>query len=370
MRIGMRTKFLPTQIRAHCLWIILLIVMSGWLYTPADAQEETVIKVVSAESRPFFFSADAESSYTGFMFELWEVIAMQLGVEYEVTLADTFADVLESVQMGVADIAVLDISISAEREAQMDFSHVVLNDGYQIITPVGNAGNPNLVTILAGTTVFRLLGVVLPMMLVVAHFMWLIERHNNEEFDKRYPQGVWDALWWACVTMTGVGYGNQEPRRAIGRILAIVWMFISIIVVSLFVAEMTTALTVSRLDSGISSPSDLDGLRVATYADSVYQTFVETLPVQVILFEDEDELFTALAENQVDAAIVGATRAAYYIIHQGDGRIQLAGNAFFADTIAFAFPQNSPYRERVNTALLQMRESGQYAEIYARWFGE
>lgn len=366
----MKTKFFPTQIRTTYLWAVLLIVIGGWSYIPATAQEETVLKVVSVESPPFFFSTETDAIYTGFMAELWEVIAAQVGFEYEVTLADTFADVLESVRRGDADIAVLDISISAEREAEMDFSHAVLNDGYQIITPVGNAGTPNLVRLLGSTTVFRLLGVVLPLLLVVAHFMWLIERHNNEEFDKRYPQGVWDAFWWACVTMTGVGYGNQEPRRPIGRILAIIWMFTGIIVVSLFVAEMTTALTVSRLDSGINSPSDLDGLRVATYADSVYQTFVETLPVQVVLFEDDNELYNALADNQVDAAIVGATRAAYYIINEGNGRIQLAGNAFFADTIAFAFPQDSPYRERVNTALLQMRESGQYAEIYARWFGE
>lgn len=350
---------------------IVLTILGGWVWflcTPAYAQEDVVLRVVSTESPPFFFSE--ETQHTGFLAELWEIVAEQMGVEYEVVLVDTFTDVLDAVQNGDADIAVLDISISAEREAQMDFSHPVLNDGYQIIVPTSQSEAPNILSILAGTSVFRLLGVVLLMLLVIAHLIWLIERHNNnEEFDTRYVQGVWDGFWWACVTMTGVGYGGQEPRRVFGRIIAIFWMFTGIIIVSLLAAEMTTALTVSQLNSGINSPDDLQGLRVATYTNSVYQPFVENMPVQVVLFEG-NELFEYVAEGQVDAAIVSATQAAYYIATEGNGRVQLAGNSFFADTLAFALPNNSPHLENINTALLQVRESGQYGTLYDQWFGE
>ena len=61
-----------------------------------------------------------------------------------------------------------------------------------------------------------------------------------------------DALWWAVVTMTTVGYGDFTPVSAAGRAIAVVLMVVGIAllgVITASVASWFVTLTNSRNDS-------------------------------------------------------------------------------------------------------------------------
>jgi voltage-gated potassium channel len=47
---------------------------------------------------------------------------------------------------------------------------------------------------------------------------------------------IWDGIWWAFGTVSTVGYGDLIPKTTIGRILAIVLMFVGIGFVALLTA--------------------------------------------------------------------------------------------------------------------------------------
>ena len=49
-----------------------------------------------------------------------------------------------------------------------------------------------------------------------------------------------DALWWAVVTVTTVGYGDVSPQTAEGRLIAVVLMFVGIGVISAFTATIAS----------------------------------------------------------------------------------------------------------------------------------
>lgn len=51
---------------------------------------------------------------------------------------------------------------------------------------------------------------------------------------------VGDALWWAVVTVTTVGYGDVSPQTAEGRLIAVVLMFVGIGVISAFTATIAS----------------------------------------------------------------------------------------------------------------------------------
>jgi voltage-gated potassium channel len=52
-----------------------------------------------------------------------------------------------------------------------------------------------------------------------------------------------DSLWWACVTMTSVGYGDYVPITIHGRILAVLLMFGGLAIIGVATATIISYLT-------------------------------------------------------------------------------------------------------------------------------
>lgn len=53
------------------------------------------------------------------------------------------------------------------------------------------------------------------------------------------------------VTMTTVGYGVKAPRTPGGRIVALIWMFANIFLVTVSTAAITSSLTVGELSGKV-----------------------------------------------------------------------------------------------------------------------
>lgn len=59
-----------------------------------------------------------------------------------------------------------------------------------------------------------------------------------------------DALWWCVATVTTVGYGDVVPVTSIGRIVALVYMFFGIILISTTLAVISNTFYKKRFEKG------------------------------------------------------------------------------------------------------------------------
>ena len=346
---------------------VLMVLVTGQAVSAQD--DAPMLTAVWWEFDPFIIPQQGE--LVGFGVELLDAIAADMGVSirYRQTEA-TFAEMLNIMERGEADVTLAPFFQVADREQVMDFSHTALNSGSQIVVPVSTDPLPNIGRILLNTSFIRILGIGLLILIGVAHVVWLVERRQNQpDFHPSYLRGVWDGFWWACVTITTVGYGDTAPKGVLGRLVALVWMFAGLFLVTLFIAEITTALTINRLEGTITSPDDLRNVVVATVADTAFETYLEGLGIAPILYDTLPELLSGLETGAVEAVVLEVNAARHYVLTAGRNTAQLAGPVFQPREMAYAFPTNSPYRERFNQALLRLKEDGRYAVIYRKWFG-
>ncbi|XP_066025124.1 uncharacterized protein [Pocillopora verrucosa] len=99
-----------------------------------------------------------------------------------------------------------------------------------------------------------LLAVTLVLTAISGVVMWALDTYwNSEEFPRSFIKGSWDGFWWSFISMTTVGYGDKSPKSLPARIFSIVWILVGLIVMAIFTANVTSALTALSLENKTSS---------------------------------------------------------------------------------------------------------------------
>ena len=347
---------------------LISLTLIGLIQIPVESK---TVRVATKSFAPFAFIK--EGQYIGFSIDLWREIAKELDLEYEVYGEKTVIDLLDAVSSKNTDVAIAGITITAEREQNVDFSHSFFESGLQILVPVNPPSSPvnTFLWLIFSPILLETIAVLILVIIISAHLLWFFERKSNPDmFPKEYLAGVWEACWWSVVTVVTVGYGDKAPTGVAGRIIATIWMFTGVLLISYFTASVSSALTVQQLESSITGPESLDGKTVATVKGSTAAQYLADRPIRKIEFELVEEAFESLEESQVDAVVYDAPVLQNYAVNQGVGKVRVVGSMFEKQNYGIALKPDSPYREPINRALLKLIENGTYERIYEKWFGE
>jgi polar amino acid transport system substrate-binding protein len=362
---------MPARAIASSLRKLLIVSLLLCCAAPAFGQpKEEKLRIATRLVRPFVY--EQQGQLTGFSVELWQEIARQMNARYEFVVKPTVRDLLEAVKSKEAALGIAAISITAEREVDFDFSQPMFDAGLQILIPAegsrGGLVEAIVANLLSTTVLLYVLGVAL-ILLLMAHLVWIFERRNPTGMltHREYFPGIFEACWWAASTLAT--QADQMPRAAMARIIAVAWMFMSVVFIAYFTAAVTSSLTVQQLRGDINGPEDLPGKRVASIKGSTSAEYLRQHSVEPVEFTRMEEAYQALLDRSVDAVVYDAPVLLYYAAHGGKGKVQTTGTLFRRENYGIVFPSNSRYRKPVNEALLKLKENGIYDRLYAKWFG-
>lgn len=345
-----------------------ILTLSGHDVLAQDEETAGPIQVVTKDIEPFVFVAGENVS--GFSIDLWEALAQEIGLAYEYKIVETVQEQLEAVANNEADLAIAAITITEEREKSVDFSHKYFVSGLGILTNINQEHSLRDALLAAlSPTILRLLVGLFLTIVIAGHIIWLIERRRNPEFPHTYLQGVWEGIWWAAVTVTSVGYGDKVPIHRLGRIVAIIWMLISLFLIANFTANVTSELTFQRLQGVIQGPEDLFGKHVTTVAGTTADEWLIDHGIRHSTVESIDDAYALLDAREVQAIVYDYPVLLYRLSQYPHRDYTIPGGPFYNEEYGIAFPEGSPLREDINRALLRLVENGTYDQIYARWYG-
>jgi polar amino acid transport system substrate-binding protein len=310
---------------------------------------------------------------SGFSIELWEKIAEKLKLQTSYQIAPDVRSLLDDVRAGKADIGVAAISITAGREQEFDFSQPILNAGLQIMVRgrgPETESSPlwDLLGLLFSSTILVWLGIAVLLIIVPAHIVWYLERRRNDGIipTDEYIPGIFYALYWAAATLAT--QAEQAPKHWLARIVTVLWMFVGVVFVAFYTAQLAATLTVQQIQGGINGPDDLSGKKVATTRGSTAAVALRELRADVQEVAKIEDAFKALNDKKVEAVVFDVPVLMSYAAREGKGRVQLVGAPFRKEDYGIVFPRNGPLRKQVNVTLLGLREDGTYQKLYDKWF--
>ena len=331
------------------------------------------IRVVTRNLEPFSF--DKEGRRVGYAAELWDQLARETGVEYDVQVVKTAQEIIDALKAKTADVGVGAISVTAKREEIIDFTQPFYESGLQVLVSGGSGSfADNIFSLVANLFNLELIGAFLLLMVtmfIISHLVWRYEHKVNEDqWPPDYKTGMWESFWWTISTLLVGGADNKGPVGVGGRIVAVIWMLLSIVLVSLLTASFTTTLTVNSLKGDINGPGDLPGRKVATVKGSTTETWLTTKGAKVVPLANPTECVIALKSGDVQAVVFDAPVLQYEAGKLNDEKLQMVGPVFERQNYAFALQQDSALRERLNQALLKLSEQGVGNELRKKYFGE
>ena len=364
------TAFLyPRRVTATLLLAALLAAAPSKGPKKKDVPEAPKKLRVGTKPAPPFAIKGADGTWSGISIELWRDLAKNIGHEYELKEYD-LKGLLNAIAQGDVDVGIAAITLTPQREQKFDFSHPFFFTGLGIAISAAPQGSSGFASFFS-PELFRYLGGLVLLLFVVGILIWVFERRRNSDEFRPGVIGISDGFWWSAVTMTTVGYGDAAPKTLLGRLLGLVWMFAAILIISIFTAGITSALTVSQLESGITGPDDLPKVKVGSVDGSSSQRYLSNRGMVAKPYPSVVDGLKAVAAGEIDAFVYDRPLLQYYARTELSGRVRVLDAVFDAQSYGIGLPSGSPLRERVNTALLELQTDEAYwGGLVKKYLGE
>ncbi|KAK7026645.1 hypothetical protein SK128_015457 [Halocaridina rubra] len=292
-----------------------------------------------------------------------------------------------------ADLGIVDFTITYEREEAVDFSMPFMNLGISIIYKKPQKKAPSLFSFMSPFSVDVWIYMATAY-LGVSVLLFILARMVPEEWECPYPCiqepeelensfTLLNCLWFIIGTFLCQG-GDIAPKAVSTRIVAGIWWFFTLIMISSYTANLAAFLTVERMDSPIEGAEDLAKQTKIKYGckagGSTYTFFRDSnIPTYqrmwAAMSNARPSVFTASNDDGVErvsksggqyAFLMESSSIEYEVERKCD--LMQVGSLLDSKSYGIALPPGSPYTGPISSAILKLKESGVLHMLKTRWW--
>tara|TARA_Y100001933_G_scaffold264081_1_gene328177 strand:+ start:3408 stop:4493 length:1086 start_codon:yes stop_codon:yes gene_type:complete len=349
----------------------LVLLLAGLISLAVPAEAMAAVLRIGVSGSPPFVMPRGEVTQ-GISIQIWEEVASRLNEPFELVHQPNTEANLRALERGDLDLSIGPISITPDRLAnpRIDFTQPYFHGKEGLMLPVKAPGLWERFKPFFGWAALSSLGGLMILLFLVGNLIWLAERRRNvEHFPRHYLHGVGNGMWFALVTLTTVGYGDRSPTTKTGRMIAGVWMLMSLLALSSITAGLASAFTVSlsKLEpDAVRERSDLRGKTVSVVAGTTSKTWAKIYGARPKEASSLDQAIDLLAKGEVDAVLFDEAPLRYYLQQTPEAPFKMASFSLANQTYGFVVPMNSDLRTPIDVILLQMQRSGEVKMITDR----
>ncbi|KRX57109.1 Glutamate receptor ionotropic, kainate 3 [Trichinella sp. T9] len=292
---------------------------------------------------------------------------------------------------GDADVAVASLTINFVRSEVIDFSVPYMHLGISILFKKPEKTPPSLLSFLAPLSldVWMYMGAAY---VVVSLILWLVARISpsewvcshtcqGEEENKENQFSLGNSFWFTIGSLMQQGC-DIAPRAVGTRMVASVWWFFTLILISSYTANLAAFLTVERMEYTINSAEDLVKQTKIRYGTlnrgSTMQFFKDSkIPVYekmwMAMKSSEPSVFVNGSREGISrvkqgnyAYLMESSMLEFYV--ERDCDLTQIGGLLDSKGYGIGFRKGSPYREAISQTILYLQEKTVITELKDKWW--
>ena len=350
--------------KKKALLLLTIFLFSGTFLTAAP-DNKRVYHIATRPTPPFSFKT-SDGKWRGLSIDLWKAIAKDNNLKYEFH-ETTLEQLFTGIENKKYDIGIAGLTITAQREQVVTFTQPFISSGLGIAFITRTS--PWLVVLgkFFSYNVFKIIVLLIIVLLMAGFGVWCFERKKNDQFSGKTTHGLASAFWWAAVTMTTVGYGDKSPLTPGGRIIALLWMFISVIILTSFTASFVSNLTLASMDHHITL-SSLRNKKTGTVAGSTSAEALDRYNIFPQSYKNSYDMLQALKNKKVDFIVYDLPMLRYFSSRFGDN-YQIVPIQKSRQDYGFAVNITSPLFKQLNIQLLKFLKTPDWYAIKESYLG-
>ncbi|XP_062232880.1 glutamate receptor 2.8-like [Phragmites australis] len=316
---------------------------------------------------------------TGYSIDVFKtsVEKLQYPPQYEFCVFDgTYDELVHNVSIGVYDAAVGDVTITAERVRDADFTMPYAQSGLSLLVLSDNDSKP-IQWIFLDPLTKELWFATVGGFFFTGFVVWMIEWPRNLEFQGLSLRQFSNASYFAFSTLTFSH--DQIIRSPLSRFVVVIWCFVVLVLVQSYTANFSSILTAKRLRPLVTNLDQLvlNGDYIGYQHGGFVRSFLikQGVPVNRLkAYINQTEYAEALRKGSKNGGVSAIVDEIPYLNYFLSDRrymkeFEMVSRIYRTPGLGFVFPLGSPLVHNLSIAILDLTGGNEVSQIEEKWLG-